>query len=46
VTAWGLGNTSRIATRASQSPLEQLKAGALALGDDERKEFMKWLQTL
>jgi len=26
--------------------LEQLKAGILALGDDERKELMKWLQTL
>jgi len=35
-----------MATRASQSPLEQLKAGILALGDDDRKEFVKWLQTL
>ena len=35
-----------MATRASQSPLEQIKAGIMALGEDERKEFVKWLQTL
>ena len=35
-----------MATRSSQSPLEQIKAGILALGEDERKDLVKWLQTL
>jgi hypothetical protein len=33
-------------TRASQSPLEQIKAGILTLGEDEHKESVSWLQSL
>jgi integrase len=41
-----LEEAKAMATRASQSPLEQIKAGILTLDEGERKDLGKWLQTL